>query len=99
MNYHSRAASALGHRQFRWFLSARLANALGTNIMMPTLGWQVYEMTRDPAALGGIGLAVFLPVAVSALPAGQAADRLERRAVYRAAQLLLILCAASLIAL
>ncbi len=81
------------------FFLARITNNFGTNIMMPTLGWQIYALTRDPLALGLIGMAVFIPVVLSSLPSGQAADRLERRQVYRWSQLLLILSALSFCAL
>jgi len=94
---HPRAAFA--HRDFRMFLLARITNNFGTNIMLPALSWQIYALTRDPLALGLIGLAVFIPVILSSLPSGQTADRLERRQVYRASQLLLILSALSFWAL
>lgn len=83
------ALAAFRSREFRWFYLARIANNLGTNIMLPTLGWQIYQLTRDPFALGLVGVAVFVPVLLSTLPSGQAADRFERRNVYRIFQLVL----------
>ncbi|MDB5724411.1 MAG: hypothetical protein JWQ16_1165 [Novosphingobium sp.] len=80
-NHHPHAAFA--SRDFRLFFFMRLTNNLGTNIMMPTLGWQIYALTRDPVALGLIGMAVFIPVMLSTLPSGQAADRLERKRLYQ----------------
>jgi MFS family permease len=90
---------AFASRDYRYFFAARLANSFGTNIMMPALGWQIYALTRDPFALGMIGMAVFVPVVLSSLPAGEAADRLERRRVYQIAQLVLIVSALSFCAL
>src|ERR1700709_2777659 len=87
--------AAFAYRDFRMFFVARIANNFGTNIMMPALGWQIYALPRDPLALGLIGLAVFIPVMLSSLPSGQAADRLERRQVYRYSQAVLILSALS----
>lgn len=81
---------AFTSRDFRFFYAARLSNNFGTNIMMPTLGWQIYALTRDPFALGMIGMAVFIPVVLSSLPAGEAADRLERRRVYQLSQIVLV---------
>lgn len=92
------AFAAFRSGDFRWFYAARVANNLGTNIMLPTLGWQVYALTRDPFALGMVGLAVFVPVLLSTLPSGQAADRFERRNVYRVFQLVLTAAAALLTA-
>lgn len=40
---------------------------------------QVYDLTRSPAAVGGIGLAVFIPLLLIALPGGTLADRVDRR--------------------
>ena len=43
------------------------------------VGWQVYELTRDPLTLGLIGLAEALPFIAVALYAGHAADRAQRK--------------------
>jgi MFS family permease len=40
---------------------------------------QVYELTRSPAAVGGIGLATFIPMLLITLPGGTLADRVDRR--------------------
>lgn len=45
------------------------------------VGWQVYEMTRQPLALGLVGLAQFLPGIILFLVSGHAADRFDRRKV------------------
>ena len=49
------------------------------------IGWQVYSIHRNPLDLGLVGLMEFLPLPLLALPAGQLADRLPRRAVTAAA--------------
>jgi predicted MFS family arabinose efflux permease len=51
------------------------------------VGWQVYNINRDPLDLGLIGLAEFLPLPLLALPAGQLADRFSRRFVFAASLL------------
>ncbi|QJU57364.1 MFS transporter [Sphingomonas sp. AP4-R1] len=81
--------AAFAHPEFRLFFFARLANNLGTNIMLPALGWQIYALTHDALAIGIIGAVTFVPVAIMTLPSGQIADRLERRAVYRSFQIVL----------
>ncbi len=86
-------AAAFRHRDYRFFYVTRLCNMFGTNIMMPTLGWQIYRLTHDPLSLGLIGLFVFVPVMLATLPSGQLADRYERRNVYRTFQLLLTVTA------
>lgn len=87
------AFAAFRQGEFGLFYLARISNNLGTNIMLPALGWQVYALTRDPLSLGMIGLFTFVPVMLATLPAGQAADRFERRNVYRAGQVALLLSA------
>ena len=51
------------------------------------IGWQIYEMTRDPLDLGWVGLAQFLPVLLLTLPGGQLADRVDRKRIVWVAQL------------
>jgi predicted MFS family arabinose efflux permease len=48
----------------------------------------VYSATRDPLDLAWVGLAQFLPVFCFALPAGQLADRYDRRSLLAACYLL-----------
>lgn len=43
------------------------------------IGWYVYSLTHSPMSLAYAGLAQFLPNAATALLAGHAADRFERR--------------------
>lgn len=45
------------------------------------VGYHVYEITRDPLALGYVGLAQFAPMFALTLFAGEAADRFDRRRV------------------
>lgn len=45
------------------------------------IGWQVYAIHRDPLDLGLVGLAMFVPLPLLALPAGHLADRYPRRTV------------------
>ncbi len=46
------------------------------------VGWQVYDIARNPLHLGLVGLAEFLPLLLFALPAGAISDRLSRKLVY-----------------
>lgn len=45
------------------------------------VGWLVYDITRDPLALGLVGLFAFLPAIGLALFTGHVADRFDRRTV------------------
>jgi MFS family permease len=60
------------------------------------VGWQVYELTNDPLALGLVGLAQFIPAILLLLIAGHVADRYDRRRVTTLAQIIEALAAALL---
>lgn len=62
------------------------------------VGWQVYEITRDPLDLGLIGLSQFLPFVLLVLPAGHVADRHNRQRVLAACYALEMVCALLLLA-
>ena len=62
-------------------LGAQLLSTLTFGVVAAALGWQAYERTGSALTLGFIGLAEFLPALIFALPAGQMADRLDRRMV------------------
>lgn len=64
---------------FVGLLVYRLLGMLSYQIVAVTVGWHVYELTRDPFALGLIGLAEVVPYFCFALFAGYAVDHLPRR--------------------
>ena len=84
---------------FRWFIASLLTQTLAIQLQGVVVGWQVYQLTRDPLALGLVGLAEAIPFIGFALPAGQLADRADRRRICLAALSVLLICAASLLAL
>jgi MFS family permease len=81
---------------FRRFISSRVSLTLAIRIQNVTLGWQIYNITKDPLSLGFIGLAEALPALVVSLYAGYLADRFDRRLVAFLALLLFVLTSASL---
>jgi MFS family permease len=76
-----RLPPALRLRNFALLWTSSLANGLASQMLVVAIGWQVYSIHRDPLDLGLIGLAEFVPLPILALPAGQLADRVERRMV------------------
>jgi MFS family permease len=64
---------------FRKLLLANGMLTVAREAQIVVIGWQVYELTRDPLTLGLIGLAEALPFIAVALYAGHMADRVERR--------------------
>ena len=91
--------AAFRHRDFRLFLAMRTLFIMGQQMQTVAVGWQVYDLTRRPLDLGYVGLVLFLPQFLFALPAGQAADRFERRTVVILASTAAAICPALLLAL
>ena len=83
---------------FRRFIVFLAAQTLATMMQGVAVGWQLYQVTHDPLALGLVGLAEALPFIAFALPAGHLADRVDRRRLSLAGLLVLTLCSAALFA-
>jgi len=66
---------------FRLFLIFRFFTTIAFQMQGLIVGWQMYELTKDPLALGLIGLAEALPNIAMALFAGHAADRYNRKRI------------------
>ena len=78
----------LKRRDFVLFWLARVAATLGVQIQSVALGWQMYAVARQTMDVkqsafyvGMLGLAAFVPVFLLALPAGETADRHDRRKI------------------
>ncbi|WP_377703656.1 MFS transporter [Pseudoduganella sp. UC29_71] len=83
--------SVLKHRNFAFYLSARVLGTLAVQMQHVAIGWHVYALTGNLYDLGLIGLAQFAPFLLLILPAGHVADRYNRRNIIAfclAAQLL-----------
>jgi len=81
----------------------RLIASYGTSTVareaqIVVIGWQVFARTRDPLALGLIGLAEALPFIGVALYAGHLADRGERRNIAVIGTIGMLLSAVALLA-
>lgn len=63
-------------------------------IMSVSVGWQVYDLTRDPLDLGFVGLAQFLPALLMVLVTGLVADKFNRRLIISICFAIEVLCAA-----
>lgn len=70
-----------GNAAFTYYWIAETLLALGQEIFMVAVGWQIYDLTNSALSLGLIGLAQFLPQFLLALPAGHVADNFDRRRV------------------
>ena len=90
--------AVLRNRDFTAFLAARFLATLAVQMQTVAVGWQVYEVTRDPLDLGLVGLSQFLPFVLLVLPAGQLADSRDRRRILAACFALEAVCALLLLA-
>jgi len=72
---------ALKHRRYRLMWIGLLISVIGSQMQIAAIHWQIRELTGvpNPLALGGIGLARFLPVVVFSLVGGAVADTWNRR--------------------
>jgi MFS family permease len=93
----ARPAAPLYPRDTVWFVMGRCAATWAGQMLAVAVGWQVYALTRDPLALGLLGLFEFLPFILLVLPGGHVADRAPRRAVICSAYAGQILCALALL--
>ncbi len=91
------ALAALQYRDFAVYALARFCATLSWQILGAAVGYQLYQLTRDPLALAFVGLAQFLPFVCCVLPAGQVADRFDRRLVLICAYSVEAVCAGALL--
>jgi MFS family permease len=91
--------AALRLPDYRWFVACLLTQTLASQIQDTVVGWQIYQLTHDPLALGLIGLAEAIPFIGFVLPAGHVADLMDRRRVSLAALVVLLGCAGALFGL
>ena len=90
--------AVLRNRDFTRFIAARFLATLAVQMQTVAVGWQVYEVTRNPLDLGLVGLSQFLPFVLLILPAGHLADSRDRRRILAACFALECLCALLLLA-
>jgi MFS family permease len=73
--------AALRSTSFRLLIAGSLIATVGQQMQDVAVGWDLYDRTHRPLALGLVGLAGFLPVLALTLPAGHVADRHNRKYV------------------
>jgi MFS family permease len=82
------ARALLGEPDYLKFWASRWMGSFGTQIQSVAMGWQIYAISRRSLDVAHsafnvslIGLVTFLPLLLLALPAGEMADRHDRRRV------------------
>jgi MFS family permease len=69
----------------RRFIGARALNTFGRAVISATVFWELYQRTRDPLVLAGVGLVQVVPVVLLFVPSGELVDRADRRRIATAA--------------
>lgn len=89
--------SALAHAGYRRYLVARFLLVIAIQILSVSVGWQIYDQTRDPFLLGLVGLVQFIPAPLLVLVTGDVADRYNRRVIMAVCMVVEAFCAAALL--
>ena len=89
--------AAFRHSAFLRFWSARFLATFSTQIVSVAVGWQIYDLTRDPFDLGLVGIIQFLPSLLLVLVTGAVSDRFGRRLIMGISTGLEALCALALV--
>lgn len=75
-------------RDFRLLWTGMVASLLGDGVFFVAMAWQVYLLSNAPTALAAVGFAITLPQVLLLLAGGVVSDRVDRRKVMIAADLL-----------
>lgn len=73
--------------EFAAYFIARQTGLLAFSIEDVAVSWQIFQLRHSPLDLGLVGLVLFLPQLLLALPAGVLADRADRRLIIIASSL------------
>ncbi|WP_040508544.1 MFS transporter [Gluconobacter morbifer] len=77
-------------------ITGRIFSQLSATTMTIAIGWQIYALTHNVAALGYLGLAQFLPMVPLTFLSGHVADRFNRRTIVLICQTMEILSTGAL---
>ena len=83
--------AALKYPEFRYFVTAQFMFTVAILIQEIVISYYLYEITNDPLSLGLVGLFEAIPFISLALFGGYVADKYEKRKVYLASFLVVLL--------
>ncbi len=89
--------AALKYGDFRLFLLGKFLLTVALQMQAVVASWMIYKITKDPFALGLIGLTEAVPALGLALPGGFLADRYNRRKLMLLSTLLMLLTSAGFV--
>lgn len=91
--------AAFRHPSFGCYWFSKFFSTFGMQIIAVAVGWQIYDLTRNPFDLGIIGLVQFLPALLLILVTGAASDRFGRRLIMGVCEIVSLFVAAVLVIL
>lgn len=77
----TRPLKLLLHSEFRSLIFGRFFTIMAFRMLATLLGWWIYQLTKDPLAIGLIGLSEVIPALGTALYAGHIVDKSEKRSL------------------
>jgi MFS family permease len=83
----ARLLTPLRHRDFRLLWSGMCVSLLGDGIFLVAMAWQVYALSNAPTALAVVGITMTVPTIAFLLLGGVVSDRLDRRRIMLASDL------------
>src|SRR5262245_13768018 len=92
------ALAPLRHRLFRWLWIASLGSNIGTWMQTVGAAWLMTDLARSSLMIGLVQTAAHLPVFLLAIPAGAAADIVDRRRLLLVSQAWMAIVALALAA-
>jgi MFS family permease len=96
--FSNEAFAVMHNRNFRLFLAYRFFMTSATLMQAVIVGWQLYDITKNPLSLGMIGLTEVIPQVCIALFAGHFVDIWDRKRIMSRTSLLLLVGSAILLA-
>jgi MFS family permease len=90
---------ALRFGAFRLLFLGTFIASVGEQMVNVAIGWELYNRTGSPLALGFVGLVQVIPTLLLSLPAGYLADRFNRKTIVLVTLLAIMLSSLGLTAL
>jgi MFS family permease len=88
--------AALRFRDCRLYMIGWVVAIIGSQVQSVAIGWELFRRTHSPMALGWVGLVQAAPVILLSIPAGQLADKRDRRWIVIFTQSCAALCSIGL---
>jgi hypothetical protein len=87
------ALTTIAIPEFKSYIFGRFCLVMALRMTATTVGWMIWQVTRNPLAIGIVGLSEVIPALSMALYAGHVIDKSEKRGLTIKTLYLYILCA------